>query len=56
MIYDTKRAWRLHTNGLPWGAMDFYDDINEMKHNLIGVLRIDDKLINPLFASRIQRK
>ena len=35
--------------------MDFYDDINEMKHNIIGILRIDDKLINPVFSSRFKK-
>ena len=28
------------------------DYIGEMKGNLIGVMRIDDKLINPQFSSR----
>ncbi len=53
---DGNLLWFDPQSGRRGGAMDFYDDINEMKHNLIGILRIDDKLINPLFASRVQRK
>lgn len=34
-------------------VVDFYDShIKQMKHNQIGVLRVDDKLINPKFAQR----
>ena len=53
---DGNLLWFDPQSGRRGGAMDFYDDINKMKHNLIGILRIDDKLINPLFASRVQRK
>ena len=38
------------------GWQDFNDDyINKMRHDLIGVLRIDDKLINPQFSPRLKK-
>ncbi len=39
--------------GQKGSVIDFYNSyIKRMKHNKIGVLRIDDKLINPKFAQR----
>lgn len=52
---DGNLLWFDPQSGRRGGAMDFYDDINEMKHNIIGILRIDDKLINPVFSSRFKK-
>ena len=46
--------WYDPQNGRRGGWMDFNDNyINKMQHDQIGVLRIDDKIINPKFGSRL---
>ena len=45
--------WYDPQSGKKGGVLDFIDShITPMKHTMIGVLRIDDKLINPKFAQR----
>lgn len=45
--------WYDPQSGKKGGVLDFYDShIIPMDHTMIGVLRIDEKLINPKFAQR----
>ena len=54
---DGNLLWFDPQSGLRGGAMDFNDNyIDKMRHDKIGIVRIDDKLINPIFASRFQRQ
>ena len=51
---DGNLLWFDPQSGRRGSWQDFNDDyINTMRHDEIGVLRIDDKLINPQFAERL---
>lgn len=51
---DGNLLWFDPQTGLRGGAMDFNDNyIDKMRHDMIGIVRIDDKLINPKFAQRL---
>lgn len=51
---DGNLLWYDPQTGLRGGWADFNDDyIEKMRHDQIGVLRIDDKIINPKFSSRL---
>lgn len=51
---DGNLLWFDPQSGLRGGALDFNDDyIERMKADKIGIMRIDDKLINPKFAARL---
>ncbi len=51
---DGNLLWFDPQTGRRGGAMDFNDDyIDVMRNDKIGVLRIDDKIINPKFAKRL---
>lgn len=52
---DGNLLWFDPQSGRRGSAIDFNDDINAMRHNIIGILRIDDKLINPVFSSRFKK-
>lgn len=51
---DGNLLWFDPQTGRRGGAMDFNDDyIDQMRADKIGIIRIDDKLINPKFAQRL---
>ena len=53
---DGNLLWFDPQSGRRGGLQDFNDDyINKMKSGSIGVLRIDDKLINPVFSARFKK-
>lgn len=53
---DGNLLWFDPQSGRRGNWTDFNDDyINQMKSGSIGVLRIDDKLINPVFSSRFKK-
>lgn len=54
---DGNLLWFDPQSGRRGSWTDFNDDyINKMRHDMIGILRIDNKLINPTFSPRFQRK
>ena len=53
---DGNLLWFDPQSGRRGGWQDFNDNyINKMRHDQIGVLRIDDKLINPQFSPRLKK-
>lgn len=53
---DGNLLWFDPQSGRRGGWQDFDDDyINQMKSGAIGILRIDDKLINPVFSTRFKK-
>lgn len=52
---DGNLLWFDPQSGLKGDAQTFRSYLRRMKHDKIGVLRVDDKLINPKFAERLRR-